>query len=799
MKISMQWLQEWVAVREPAKVLAERLTLAGLEVGAVTDVATALEGVVVGEITATAPHPQADSLRVCTVNVGQKQPLTIVCGAANAATGLKVPAALEGAVLAGGKKIGRATVRGVESAGMLCSATELGLEEGAQGLLVLDATAKPGTAIAKHLLLHDQQLEVELTPNRGDCLSIQGLAREIAALTGWRHTPAAIRMVPAKSRSRLPVTLTASKACPRYAGRMIEAINPQARTPDWMRERLRRGGVRCIHPVVDITNYVMLELGQPMHAFNADKLNKQISVRYAKKSEKIALLDGKDLSLDPTDLVIADAKGAVALAGIMGGQLSAVSEATTNIFLESAWFHPDVIGLRARHYGLHSESSHRFERGVDPELQRLALERATALVLQICSGRAGPVTEAKQTKNLPRRAAIPLREARMLRVLGMSLAATQVEGILKRLGLKVQRAGTKAGVRQWKATPPSWRFDLTREVDLIEELARVNGYDKVPVHRPNSNLTMKPLPEARVTASRLRAVMVDRDYHEAVTYSFVDPTKQALLTPHLVALNVANPIAADLAQMRTSLWPGLLQAVLHNQNRQQPRVRLFEIGRKYLVTAPDRTDEVPVIAGVATGTVMAEQWGSKARSVDFYDVKGDVEALLAQTGTTDFVFRAAKHPALHPGQSAEILTAGSNKPCGYVGALNPDIQAKFGLDSSAIVFEIALATLQVAKLPKFTEISKFPSIRRDLALEFDVKLAARDVLATAKKHAGPLLINLELFDEYRGEGIDSGRKSLALGLTFQDTSRTLNDRDVETAVGQVVQALTQAFGGKLRQ
>lgn len=798
MKISLQWLQEWVATRDSAKALADRLSLAGLEVGAVINVAPKLDGVVVGEIIEITPHPHADSLRVCKVNVGQKTPLTIVCGAANAAAGLKVPAALEGAVLAGGKKIGHATLRGVESAGMLCSASELGLEEGAQGLLVLDDKAKPGTAITRQLQLNDQQLEVELTPNRGDCLSTRGLAREIAALTGWRHSPLTIRSISAKSRARLSVTLTATRACPRYAGRVVEGISPAARTPDWMRERLRRGGVRCIHPVVDITNFVMLELGQPMHAFDADKLNGAITVRVAKKNEPIVLLDGKELKLDPDDLVIADGKAAVALAGIMGGQLSAVSDTTTNVFLESAWFHPDVIGLRARHYGLHSESSHRFERGVDPELQREALERATALVLQICGGRAGPVTEAKNAKHMARRPTITLRENRIEKVLGMHFTPAQVESILKRLGLKVMRGGSNAGTRRWKATPPSWRFDITREIDLIEELARVNGYDKVPLHRPNMPLAMKPVSETQITTSRLRSILVDRDYHEAVTYSFVDPEKQQLLTPNLGALNIANPIASDMAQMRTSLWPGLLQAVAYNQNRQQSRIRLFEIGRKYLETAPGMTEEIPVLAGVATGSAMAEQWGSAARTVDFFDVKGDIEALMGISGS-ESIFKAVRHPSLHPGQTAQIYTADMTKTCGFVGKLSPDVQAKFGLDSSVILFELSLNALKGAKLPSFSEISRFPSIRRDLALEFDVNLPSSDVLASAKKHAGPLLVNLELFDEYRGEGIDSGRKSLALGLTFQESSRTLNDRDVESAVEQVVSALTQEFGAKLRQ
>lgn len=797
MKISEQWLREWVAVRQDTKALAERLTLAGLETGSITPVAAALERVVVGEIVSLAPHPQADRLRVCQVSIGQKTPLTIVCGAANAAAGLKVPAALEGAQLPNGTKIARAAIRGVESSGMLCSAAELGLEETSEGLLVLGGEAKAGTPLTKYLHLDDRQIEVELTPNRGDCLSIMGLARELAALTGARYTPVAVKPVSSKSKRRLSVTLGAKQACARYAGRAIEGINPQAVTPIWMKERLRRGGVRAIHPVVDITNYVMLELGQPMHGFDLDRLQGGISARRARDKESIALLDGNTLTLDPADLVIADARGPVALAGIMGGLESAVSNTTQNIFLESAWFRPEAIGTRARHYGLHSESSHRFERGVDATLQRLALERATALVLAVCGGRAGPVTEVSSAAHLPRRAAISLRGARIERVLGMTLAPTVVQTILKRLGMRVARGGAVKAGRGWKVTPPAWRYDIVREVDLIEELARVHGYDKVPMRMPRTVLAMRPLPETRVAEGRLRNLLIDRDYQEAITYSFVDPAVQALLTPDVTPFALANPIASDMAQMRTTLWPGLLKAVLHNQNRQQERVRLFEIGRRFLPTGNGAEEQV-VLAGLATGSAFAEQWGVKARAVDFFDVKGDIEALLALGGSRGFRFRPARHPALHPGQSAEILAA-TGESIGHLGVLHPEIQSKLGLGNSILMFELRLEQLQAAIIPEFREISRYPAIRRDLALVVEHRVPAQAVLDCVRASAGSFLIYLELFDEYRGEGIDSGRKSLALGLTFQDTSRTLNDKDVETAVGRVVAALEKEFDAQLRQ
>ena len=799
MKISEQWLREWVAVKLDARALAERLTLAGIEVGAVTPVAAPLENVVVGEILSLVPHPQADRLRLCRVSVGQKAPLAIVCGAANAAAGLKVPVALEGALLPSGTKIVRTMIRGMESFGMLCSAAELGLEEVSQGLLVLDAKAKPGMSIAKHLQLDDSQFEVELTPNRGDCLSVMGLARELAALTGARYTPVTVKPVTAKTRRMLGVALGAKNACARYAGRVIEGINPQASTPLWMKERLRRSGLRSIHPVVDVTNYVMLELGQPMHAFNLDRLSGGIMARHARKNEMLILLDGKTLTLDPADLVIADARAPVALAGIMGGQDSAVDAGTQNLFLESAWFRPEAIGVRARAYGLHSDSSHRFERGVDPALQRQALERATGLVLAICGGKPGPVTEKSSAAHLPKHPPISLRATRIERLLGMPLSPATVEVILKRLGMRVARAAGKAE-RKWKVSPPSWRSDIGREIDLIEELVRVHGYEKVPARVPRAALHVPALPESRIAANRLRTVLIDRDYQEAITYSFVDPALQALISPEHTPHTLANPIASDMAQMRLSLWPGLIRALLYNQNRQQERVRLFEIGRRFLAKPDGGTDEQPVIAGIVTGPVFPEQWGAKMRAADFFDVKGDVEALLALGGQRRYQFRPGQHPALHPGQVAEIALLGTaNETVGLIGTLHPDIQAKTGLEKSAILFELHLSALQASIIPQFQEISRYPAIRRDLALILADGLPAQAVLDHVRKTAGPLLVNLELFDEYRGEGIDSGRKSLALGLTFQDTSRTLNESDVEAVVGRVVSGLKTSFDAQLRQ
>ena len=799
MKISEQWLREWVSIRQDAKHLAERLTLAGLEVGAVARVAPPLDRVVVGEIRSLEAHPQADRLRVCQVHVGQKLPLTIVCGAANAAPGLKVPVALPGAVLPNGTRIAETEIRGVKSSGMLCSAAELGFEEASQGLLVLESSAKPGAALVKLLRLDDHQIEIDLTPNRGDCLSIKGLARELAALTGARSTPVIVKPAKINSRLKTDVTVGAKSACACYTGRVIEGIDPQAVTPTWMKERLRRSELRSIHPVVDITNYVMLELGQPMHAFDLDCLKGGINARMARKNEALTLLDGKTISLDPADLVIADKRGPVALAGIMGGQESAVSAAARNIFLESAWFRPESIGPRARHYGLRSESSHRFERGVDPMLQSEALERATRLVLAICGGRAGPVSAVRSVAHQPKRRPVPLRASRIERVLGVSFPPAIVETLLKRLGMRITKGASRKQDWSWKVTPPSWRFDIVREIDLIEELARVHGYDKIPEQMPRAMLDIHPLPETRIAENRLRNVLVDRDYQEAITYSFVDPVLQLLITPDSPGLTLTNPIASDLAQMRTTLWPGLIKAVLHNQNRQQARVRLFEIGKRFLPKTKGSTEEQRVISGVVTGPAVAEQWGLNSRAVDYFDVKGDLEAMFALSGGQLPEFRPSRHPGLHPGQSADIFPATGNDPIGVVGLLHPEIQSKIGLDQSVIVFELRIEAIQVAIIPKFREISRYPAVRRDLAIILADEVSARTVLESAKAAAGSFLINLELFDEYRGEGIDSGRKSLALGLTFQDTSRTLNDSDVEAAVGRVINALKAEFNAQLRK
>jgi phenylalanyl-tRNA synthetase beta chain len=792
MKISEKWLREWVSPKLDTKALAHRLTMAGLEVSAMEPVAPKLAKVVVGKIESITPHPSADKLRLCRVNIGQGEMLDIVCGAANAAVGMRAPVALEGATLPNGMTIKRTEIRGVASSGMLCSAQELGLAESAAGLLALDDDAKPGTSLTEYLSLDDVTLEVDLTPNRGDCLSVAGLARELAAITGVKMKSPAIKPAKPKHRQRIPVKLEAQQDCPRYVGRVVAGINSQAVTPTWMKEKLRRSGIRSIHPVVDITNYVMLELGQPMHAFDLAKIRGSIHVRHAAKDESLVLLDGNRLTPKPGSLLIADDAQPLALAGIMGGMDSAVSDTTSDLFLESAWFRPEAISVRSREHGLQTDSSYRFERGVDPALQRLAMERATALLLAVVGGKPGPLIEQIVARHLPRVSPVSLRLDRINRILGLNIPAKEVEDILKRLGMKLRKAGNK-----WTVTPPSYRFDISREVDLIEEIARINGYDRLPSRRPHMDMAASPVPESDIGESRLRASLIDRDYQEVVTYSFVDPGIQALIDPQAQPARLANPISAEMAVMRTSLWPGLLQTILYNQNRQQTRARFFELGHAFLPQGQDFSQE-SMLAGATYGEAMEEQWGAPRRAVDFHDVKADVEALLVLAGIGKAVrFQPGQHPALHPGQMADIHLE-SNR-IGLVGVLHPEAQSRLGLDRPVVLFELKLAALRNGKIPIFREFSRFPSIRRDLAILVDESIPAQTVLDCVQKAAGTLLVNLELFDEYRGKGIDSGRKSLALGLTLQDSSRTLNEGDVERVMTQVMTALQTGLGARPRQ
>ena len=791
MKFSEQWLREWVNPAISTQQLSDQLTMAGLEVDAVAPVAGPFTDVLVGEIIEAVQHPDADKLRVCKVSVGQGEPLQIVCGAPNARVGLRVPTAVIGATLPGDFKIKRAKLRGVESFGMLCSAKELGLSEASEGLLELPADAPMGTSLRDYLQLDDNTIELGLTPNRADCLGVMGIAREVAVLNRMALNAPAIAEVPAAHDATFPVTLDAPADCPRYAGRVVRGVNARAATPLWMKERLRRSGVRSLGPVVDVTNYVLLELGQPMHAFDLAKLSGGIHVRRATAGETLKLLDGTDAKLESDTLVIADEKGPLAMAGVMGGDASAVTDDTVDIFFESAYFNPQSIAGRARRYGLHTDASHRYERGVSPELQRIALERATALLVAIAGGQPGPVTDVCTAEHMPQRAPIRLRRARIARVLGTAIEDAEVHDILTRLGLYVE-----ADAEGWLATPSAWRFDLGIEEDLIEELARVHGYSRIPTTAPVAPLTMLAQPEGRVEEGALRRVMIERGYQEAVTFSFVEPKVQEVLDPDNAPIALANPISADLAVMRTTLWASLIPVVLHNVRRQQARVRLFETGLRF-VNQNGQTLQEKMIAGISLGSRLGEQWGAPTTPVDFYDVKGDVEALLRFVQPAASVaFQAEAHPALHPGQSARIVVNG--RPVGWLGALHPNVTKALDLPGRTLVFELELAIFHQASVPKFSELSKFPAIRRDLALVVERGLPAARIEVVVRGAAPETLQEFRIFDVYTGEGIDSRSKSVALGLTLQAHSRTLTDAEVDAAIQNVVAALKQELGATLR-
>ena len=791
MRFSEAWLREWVNPAIDSATLADQLTMAGLEVDSVEPAAPAFNGVVVGIVRSVAPHPDADKLRVCLVDVGEGEPLQIVCGAANVAAAMRVPVALVGAVLPGGFQIKRARLRGVESLGMICSASELGLAESSSGILPLPGDAPVGQDFRAYLGLDDRCIEVDLTPDRGDCLSVAGIAREVSAINALALTPPSVVPVAAANDDRFPVILDAPAACPRYVCRIVRGIDPAAETPLWMKERLRRGGIRAISPVVDVTNYVMLELGQPMHAFDLAELDREIRVRMARPGEILTLLSGEALELRDDSLVIADATRPLALAGIMGGEHSGVSAQTRDILFESAFFAPQAILGRARSYGQQTDASHRFERGVDPELQAPAVERATALLVAICGGVPGPVVEAVAPERLPVRPPIHLRRERIGRILGVSVDDASVEAFLVRLGMGVSRAADG-----WDVVPPSGRFDIAIEVDLIEEVGRIYGFSAIPAARSLTRVDMHAPPETAFDLGRAKQVLVARDYQEAITYSFVHPSIQALLDPGQPPIALANPISAEMSVMRTTTWAGLLGVVAYNQARQQDRVRLFESGLRFIQQNSDIKQEM-TLSGVVCGSAWSEQWGQPARPVDFFDLKGDVEAVLARSSVTGAVeFRAAEHPALHPGQCADLVRG--DRVVGRAGLLHPDVERQLNLAGPVYLFELYLAALGEGALPDFAPLSKFPSIRRDLAIVVDRTLPFARVRDCVRRAAPAIVKEIRLFDVYTGERIDSGLKSLALGLILQDSSDTLTDQRVDAAMSSIVQALATELNARLR-
>ena len=789
MQFSEAWLRELVNPALDTQALVEQITMAGLEVDSVNPAAAEFSGVVVGQVVSVIAHPDADKLRICKVDVGENEPLQIVCGASNVREGLKIPAALIGAVLPGDFKIKKSKLRGELSFGMLCSEKELGLAADADGLMELAADAPVGTDIRDYLALNDQLIEVDLTPNRADCLSVEGIAREVALLNEIEFKVAEISPVAIEHQDTLEVKVSAPEACPRYLGRLIKGVNTTAETPLWMQERLRRSGLRSLGPVVDVTNYVLLEMGQPLHAFDAAKLSGGIEVRMAQTDETISLLNDQEIKANTETLVIADAEKALALAGVMGGSESAVSDSTQDIFLECAFFNPGFMMGKARHYGLHTDSSHRFERGVDAELQARAIERATQLIVEIAGGSVGAITEAVAEQYLPQRSAVTLRQQRIKRILGVALAEAEVEGILQRLGMAVVK-----DAEGWQVTPPGFRFDIAIEADLIEELGRVYGYNNLPQSSLLMRSALSQAPEAVLEIDQIKDLLVGRDFQEAITYSFVDEELQKTLVPDDTYIKLQNPISSELAVMRTTLWCGLLQAAAYNTKRQQSRVRLFEAGQRFLGT--DVTQQEKMLAGIALGSANPEQWGEKTRKVDFYDIKADVEAICALTGR-EVQFVAAQHSALHPGQSAQIKTL-AGQSLGWVGMLHPTLEKQLGFDSNVFLFELSQTILLERDVPAFSRLSKFPSVRRDLALLVAEEVSFQAVKQCIDSCQEALIKEVKVFDIYRGEGVEQGDKSIALALILQDVTQTLTDSEIDAIVNRVLEELSNKLSARLR-
>lgn len=794
MKFSELWLREWVNPALSSAQLSETLTMAGLEVDVIEPVAAAFHGVVVGEVVECGQHPNADKLRVTKINVGGDRLLDIVCGAANCRQGLKVAVATVGALLPGDFKIKPAKLRGEPSEGMLCSFSELGIDSESNGIIELPSSAPIGQDIRQYLHLDDHSIEISVTPNRADCLGIVGVARDVAVVTEQPLTLAEPATPAIISDRQFPISVEDSQACPRYLGRVIENIDITAPTPLWMQEKLRRCGIRSIDAIVDVTNYVLLERGQPMHAFDLDKLQEKLVIRQAGPAETLTLLDGQQVTLSEDVLVIADGQHPVAMAGIFGGDATGITATTRNVLLECAYFNPLAITGRARRYGLHTDASHRNERGVDPAGQYQAMARATELLLEICGGNAGPLTDITAEQQLPVAATIKLQRAKLDRLIGHVIADEQVTAILTRLGCHVEFHG-----QQWQVTAPSWRFDMEIEEDLIEEVARIYGYNNIPDVPVQAGLIMPEHREARLSLQRAKMLMVDRGYQEAITYSFVDPKTQALLHPEQPALRLPSPISADMSVMRLSLWSGLLEAVVYNQNRQQSRVRLFESGLRFIpdADAPLSIRQEMMFSGVITGARVDEHWSLERQNVDFFDLKGDIEALLDLTGKSkQLTFRRAAHPALHPGQSAEIWLGESY--VGLIGVVHPELESKLDLNGRTLVFELLWDQLISCQLPQAQAISKFPANRRDIAVVVAESVNAGDVINECKKVGVNQLVGVNLFDVYRGKGVEPGFKSLALSLHLQDPTRTLEEEDIAGTVADCVAALKERFQATLR-
>lgn len=794
MLISESWLREWVALDISTEQLAINLTQAGLEVETVEPVAPLGADFCVGEVVEIVPHPDADKLNVCKVSVGESELLTIVCGAPNAALGIKAPVALEGAKLPNGMLIEKRAVRGVDSCGMLCSLAELGLEEQSSGLMLLNTTAQNGQLIDDYLILDDNCIDVDLTPDRGDCLSIAGVAREMSVIAKSDYTPHTSSQVEAKHAQTQRVMLAESKGCPRYVGRIIKNINSGAQTPDWMQQKLRRVGLRSIAPVVDVTNFVMMELGQPMHAFDHSKINGDIAVRLAQKDEALTLLDGQSISLSEDMLLITDERGPIALAGIIGGLDSAIDANTNDIFLEAAYFSSEAILGRARKLGLHTDASHRFERGVDFDLPRRACERASELLLEIVGGEFGEIADTVDTQAMPELQSITLRHARVNKLLGIEVDANDIEANLLRLGMP-----TTAVEGGWKVTPPSWRFDIRVEHDLIEEVGRTIGFDQIVARMPKLHSLPVKVAEQAISPLALKQHLAAANYREVVSYSFVDPVDQQALFAGASAVGLANPIAENMSHMRLSIWTGLLNTAKTNQQRQHQRHRYFELGNVFYPNGGSDTgvEEIEKLALLLSGNKLGLHWQGEDRVSDYYDLKGELDRLFARFGLTQQIsYLKSSALMLHPGQAAEIQLDG--KSIGLIGALHPTVQKYFDLNQATYLAEVDLNVLANVTLPSYDAISRFPESKRDLAFVVDQSVPAQQILEEITQISGKLLKKCVIFDTYTGDKVEQGKKSLAAGLTFQSKSDSVSAEEVESAIGAILNGLESKFDARLR-
>ncbi len=794
MKFSESWLREWVNPSISRDELSHQITMAGLEVDGVEGVAGEFTGVIIGEVVECGQHPDADKLRVTKINVGEDELIDIVCGASNCRLGIKVAVAMVGAVLPGNFKIKKAKLRGEPSCGMLCSYTELGINIESDGILELPSDAPLGRDLREYLSLDDAVIEVDLTANRADCLGMAGLAREVGVLNRQAVIQPTWEAVVPSIDDTVNIDLQAPASCGRYLGRVVKNVNVKAATPLWMQEKLRRSGIRSIDPIVDITNYVLVEFGQPMHAFDLAKLEGDIQIRMGNGAEKLTLLDGNEITVPADSLVISDEKKPLALAGVFGGEFSGVSNETQDIMLECAYFAPLAILGKTRRLGLHTDSSHRFERGVDPELQHKAMDRATRLVLDICGGEAGPVTEAKSDEHLPKPVAITLRRSKLDRILGHHIADAEVTEIIERLGFTVVTTA-----ETWDVVTATYRFDMAIEEDLIEEVARIYGYNNIPNIAPVGSLSMPDHKESDISLKRVRSMLVARGFQEAITYSFVDPKMQALVHPGAEAMILPNPISIEMSAMRLSTLTGLLSAVGYNQSRQQNRVRLFESGLRFVpdATADSGVRQQAMLGAVISGVQNDEHWSMETKTVDFFDLKGDLEAIIGLTvSEEEFTFRSAMHSALHPGQCAEILR--NDRVIGFIGAIHPSLEKPFGLNGKTIVFELELDALLHAQLPLAQTVSKFPANRRDIAIVVDDEVLAGDVVKMIRKVGQNQLVGINLFDVYQGKGVEPGKKSLAIALTLQDNTRTLEEKEIAEMVDSVLSTLKSEFNALLR-